>query len=430
MSLTQLALRYIRKKFTRKKVRHVVLGHLPNVVNVGPRAVCKRISFHGKPCLKKTFLDTPVGRACFERELAAQDVFGGRPWMAPVIKKGPCWLIVPWYPEEDRLDRLAGALNRNDRATIAAQAVEILFEMFLRGYAHRDFHARNLFFVNDQLIVIDFEVLGAYPPDRRPAFPVSYDLVGRGLESPFETKQMCYNAEDGEKASLKQVLGIPSEGVLEKMAEDLKEELRIASTTFKTKRERHTCRAERIYSSFDLPHLAVTNREAQRDSARRFANFGMNDESLRNKTILDLGSNIGGMLFEAQRFQPGRCLGIEYDQDKVELAARVAAYNGLTSVSFQHANIDRLTAHELGEPFDVVFCLAIESHVKRLNHLYALLAQVTCETVYFEGNASTDPADAEARLLRAGFATVEHLGLSDDDCLASNNCRSLLVARK
>lgn len=430
MNLLQMARRFLQKRFTRRKIREVLLGGLPNVVHVGSRALCKRVLIRGIPHAKKTFTSNTVGLACFEREMAAQELFQGRPWLVPVVKSGRCWLIMPWYPQETRLDQVCVSLKETDRLRIAKQAVEILFDIFLQGYAHRDFHAGNLFLVEDQLIVTDFEVLGSHPPGGRPAFPVSYDIGGEGLESPFETKRMCYTADDGCKSSLNNVLGIPIDDVLEEMKKDLKEELRVASGTFRTQRNRHKCRAERIYGSFDLPYFRVAKEEAQRDCTRRLENFRVAPESLREKTILDLGSNVGGMLFEIQKLNPGRCVGVEYDKDKVQLATKIAAYCGLNNVSFFHADIDKLKIKAVEGPFDVVFCLAVEAHVKSTRHLYALLSFATRETLYFEGNATTDPAEVESQLRKNGFVHVECVGLSDDDCVAENNCRPLLIARK
>lgn len=430
MNPTQLVRRYFRKRFTREKIRRALLGCLPNVMYVGARAVCKQVSVRGKPYIKKTFASNAVGRACFEREMAALELFHGRPWLSPIVKSGRHWLLMPQYPADRRLDHLAPSLSEQERLGIAKQAVEILFEIFQAGYAHRDYHAMNLFFIEGQLIVIDFEVIGAHPPGGRPAFPVSYDINGEGLDSPYNTKRMCYIADDGEKSSLKQALATPIDRVLDEIKKDLKEELRAVSATFQTHTQRHTCRAQRIYSSFDLPHFTVSSQEAQRHCARRLENFGVRPESFRDKSVLDIGSNIGGMLFEIQRLSPGRCVGIEYDGDKVHVATKIAAYSGLNNVSFLHADVDILKVKSLAGPFDVVFCLAIEAHVKRPRHLYRLLSSVTAETLYFEGNATTKPAEVEARLRENGFAHVEYLGFSDDDCITENNRRPLLVARK
>ncbi|MFC2015945.1 methyltransferase domain-containing protein [Chloroflexota bacterium] len=323
---------------------------------------------------------------------------------------------------------MAPAFSERKRFQVARQALAILFEIFLEGYAHSDFHAGNLYWVKGQLIATDFEAMQPYRSSRRPAFPESYDITGKGLESPFRTNNMCYLR--AKSAALGEVLEIPLDIVLQDCAARLKAELRDACQTFQSSGRRHRCRAGRIYSSFSLPYLTVSASEAQRNSARRFENLQVSRANLEHKSVLDLGSNVGAMLFEANKWKPRRSLGIEYDVRKVQIARRIAAYNGLNRVEFLQADVDLLTTEGLGNTFDVVMCLAIEAHVKNPRRLYALLAGVTSQVLYFEGNSSTDPSAVRANLLEAGFDRVEILGTSDDDCIPNNNNRPLLIAFK
>jgi hypothetical protein len=84
----------------------------------------------------------------------------------------------------------------------------------------------------------------------------------------------------------------------------------------------------------------------------------------------------------------------------------------------------------LGGKFDIIFCLAIEAHLKNKQRLYRLLNKVSSDMVFFEGNSTTDPMEVQNALLNNGFRTVEFIGFCDDDCLPSNNNRPLLIARK
>jgi hypothetical protein len=145
---------------------------------------------------------------------------------------------------------------------------------------------------------------------------------------------------------------------------------------------------------------------------------------------MDFGSNIGGMLFSIQKYNPRNCLGIEYDPDKVLVAQQIAAYNGLNNVKFIQGDIDLTNIQDLGGPRNVVFCLAVEAHVKNPKRLFELLSQATTEILYFEGNSTTKPKQAKKALLNAGFRKVRVLGKSRDDVIASNNCRPLLIATK
>lgn len=399
---------------------------MPNVIRHQDRAISSRAVVRGLKSVKKMYQNNPVGLHCFETEMLAHEMFGNRAWMIPLLKQGRCWFAVPHYSGEQRLDKVAAVMAENDLLNVARQTIGILFEIFLKGYAHCDFHAKNMYWVHGQLIITDFETMQRYPEGTRPSFPRSYDLIGDGLQSPFHTGRMCYAAT--QRAALQQVLGIPLETLLKRFVRDLKQDVKDVCREFRTRGRRHTCRAGRIYSSFNLPHFTVHRSEAQRDNSKRLQRFGLNAETVKGRTVLDLGSNVGGVLFEIQKCQPGECVGIEYDADKVEVARKIAAYNALHNVRFLRSNIDKLTPDEIGGVFDIVLCLAIEAHLKKKSRLFRLLAQVTSGLLCFEGNSSSDPNEITKSLKENGFKYVEFLGFSDDDCIPDNNCRPLFIA--
>lgn len=414
----------LRARHAKKKL----LMQLPNVIHAGNRAHCKEVQINGVDCIKKMFANNEVASACMTREIAARDIFDEYPWMVPIVETGDFHITIPMLPKGRRLDQLVAKLPQNERLEIAGQAIQIAFELFLEGYAHRDFHTKNMFWVDGQVRVVDYEVIQPYPVDRLPTFPDSYDLRGTGLESPFETMHMCYESSD--PYSLSNTLRVPLEVALEQLQNSLKEKLRTASLTFKKQEKRHICQAKKIYNSIDLPHIKVDSSEAQRNCSLRFETLGIERSDIEGKRLLDLGCNIGGMIFEAQRRRPAESIGVEYDAEKVEAARMIAAFNGLNNVKFLKADIDRLVSEELGEPFGIVFCFAIEAHVKNKQHLFQLLAEVTSEKLFFEGNSSTNIDESIAKLLEAGFQDVQMLGMCDDDIREENNNRPLLVATK
>lgn len=397
--------------------------------HVGRRAVgWKRLEPTGA-IFEKRIDRSEAGREALAREVLARSVFAEREWVTPILSQDGHSLRLPLLPEDSRLDRVAPALSEEERRGIAYQAIEILFEIFTRGYAHRDFHARNLFWVNGQLYVVDFEALEQYPKGGRPPFPRSYDLTGEGLTPSFGARREYYD-RPGNQTSIAQVLGIPAADALRMLEERLKHDLWAASVTFQALNRRHSTSTQRIYNSFNLPVFGISQQEAQRDSSRRIQRFGITDQTMRGRRILDLGSNIGGMIFEMQRFSPAECLGVEYDQQKVRVASEVAAYNGLHNVRFLQGDIDHLDRAMLPGQFDVVTCLAIIEHVKDKSHLFDLLGDVTAGTLLFEGNSGTDRTLVERGLMDAGFRDVELLGMSDDDIRPENNCRPIWRAIK
>lgn len=214
-------------------------------------------------------------------------------------------------------------------------------------------------------------------------------------------------------------------------AHALKNELRVASASFRKRGKRHfLATPDVIYCAFSTPALSVRRDEAQRDAARRLFRFGIGEPDVRGKRLLDLGSNNGAMLFELSSFGPASGLGVEFDPEKVDLARRIAVFAGLDTLEFRQADVDQLDATDLGPPFDVVLCLALEAHVQKPKRLYELLADLTRGKLYFEANASTRPKEVESALRAAGFEDIRHLGVCDDDIVPRNNRRPIFTARK
>lgn len=213
-------------------------------------------------------------------------------------------------------------------------------------------------------------------------------------------------------------------------AQALKDELRVVSASFRKRGKRHFLSTpDVIYCAFSTPRFSIRRDEAQRDAARRLNQFGLGEAEVRGKRVLDLGSNNGAMLFELANFAPATGLGVEYDGEKVDLARRIAAFAGLSNLEFRQADVDELEANDLGPPFDVVLCLALEGHVRKPRRLYELLGELTRGELYFEANASTKPAEVESQLRAAGFADIRNLGVCDDDIVPRNNRRPIFTAR-
>lgn len=405
-----------------------VMIKLPGVFHIGRRALLRTTKMYGVPAVVKCFDNSPEALLGYENDLLSQELFASSPWMTTMVKRGRRKLVMTRYQESSRLDIVAAEFDQSERREAAHQAVRAMWDIFNRGYAHRDFHARNLFWKNGQIKVTDFETIKSYPAGEMPAFPDCYDLTGQGLASPFETANMGYSSDH--PLALQQVLGVPVEEAIDGVREYLKERLREASLAFKTHDKRHYCKATRIYSSFKLPHFEVLPDQAQRNCSRRLQAFRADEKSMKGKSVIDLGSNIGGMLFESQKFSLKRSLGVEYDADKVAVSNDIVRFSGLRNVEFIQGDIDQLELEDVQGPFDVAFCLAIERHVKDVPRLYQFLGKVTSEKLFFEGNAGTDIEEVSKALLEVGFRKIEQLGLSDDDCLPENNVRPILVALK
>lgn len=212
-------------------------------------------------------------------------------------------------------------------------------------------------------------------------------------------------------------------------AQALKDELRTVSASFRKHDKRHfLATPDVIYCAFSTPAFTVAREEAQRDASRRLYRFGLGDADVRGKRVLDLGCNNGAMLFQLSNFGLASGLGVEFDAEKVDLARRISSFAGLAGLEFRQADVDQLEAKDLGPPFEVVLCLALEAHVQKPKRLYALLGEVTRGRLFFEANASTKPKEVESRLRDAGFSDIRNLGVCDDDIVPRNNRRPIFTA--
>lgn len=222
----------------------------------------------------------------------------------------------------------------------------------------------------------------------------------------------------------------PAQQSPDEMAADIQERLLRASGSFRKKAGRHELRTRDVmYCAFSTPNFTIPPEVSQRDAARRVAHFRLDREVVEGRSVLDLGSNAGAMLFQVSNFAPASGLGIEYDVDKVDLANEIATFAEIPNLRFEQGDIDQLDAAKVGV-HDIVFALAIESHVQDPARLYELLGEVTGDLLCFEGNHRCDMDDARARLEAAGFTDMVDLGFCDDDRDPRNNARPQLLARK
>lgn len=181
-------------------------------LNRGKRATTYLVYRQGRPCVLKVFADHPDGRRAYRAEKRASEVFGEMPWAGGWLEFGPTWMLQEYHDPSGRLDLVAHQLDAETRREIAGKAISIARKIHAAGFAHRDLHAENFFLVNGELHLIDFETLAEQ--DASIPFEESYDVTGKGLDSPGASGNMCYINRKNDR-SLCRVLGVPLAEALE-----------------------------------------------------------------------------------------------------------------------------------------------------------------------------------------------------------------------
>ncbi|KPP96507.1 MAG: FkbM family methyltransferase [Bacteroidetes bacterium HLUCCA01] len=160
-------------------------------VHTGSRAETYISYQTGQPAVLKQYFDTNDGNNSFSSELLAISLFNDRKWFPKCIKNGKRWILQEYIPNSLRLDVLVNYLNKEEKRTIAGRILDVIFEIYDSGYAHRDIHAKNIFIVDGNPILIDYETI--IKQSKSVDFLKSYDITAKGLISPYNTSNMCWN---------------------------------------------------------------------------------------------------------------------------------------------------------------------------------------------------------------------------------------------
>lgn len=382
------------------------------------------INFNGWTAVKKQYYNSPDGADSYKKEKAAIQIFQKYNWFCNVLNVNDedMSITTEYLPASMRLDNIS-----NPGKSIAEEILWCLLDIFIEGYVHRDFHARNIFITEGGIKIIDFET---FIPTEEKDFFKSYDVTGKGHESPYQTDNMCLLNQT--QFSIGKIFGLNNiNDIKELLNNRFKKQMLDSSISFKTLRNsdgRHNLITKNIYSSFELKNINISPNESQRNTLKRLEKFEIIESDIKGKTILDIGSNIGATLLGLAKYNPEKMLGLEYDADKVVLSNKLAKYNEINNIAFIQCDIEN--ADDVTQKFDVVFCLAVIEHLKQKNKLFEVLSRVCISKLYFEGNAGSDIDYIKEELKKAGFTKIKYIGLSDDEKNTANNNRPLFIAER
>lgn len=169
-----------------------------------------------------------------------------------------------------------------------------------------------------------------------------------------------------------------------------------------------------LYSTFHFDNFLCLN--GLRKTLVRFEEFRI-PELLEGKTVIDLGSNIGGMSFECLRRKAENVKGFEYNQDRVNVCNKLLNYLGLSDKgNFEQLDINELLKDSTQFKYtaDIVICCAIDAYITNKQELYKLVGTITNEVCYYETNSGIHPDDFKKEMEKY-FRGIIHLGTSKSD---------------
>lgn len=126
------------------------------------------------------------------------------------------------------------------------------------------------------------------------------------------------------------------------------------------------------YQSYKLDNQSIPGGRASCDN--RMSQLGISKDIFYNKTVLDLGCNIGGFCFYCQDNGAKYTMGVDINTDAIEGAKLLRDYRKITnmdffSYSFENKIFSNIVQQISGlNKFDVIFAMSIIGHVKKKNY--------------------------------------------------------------
>lgn len=154
--------------------------------------------------------------------------------------------------------------------------------------------------------------------------------------------------------------------------------------------------------------------DGQRNVLKRFEQFCI-PMDLNGKTVVDIGANLGSMAFEAVRRGANHAVCLEYNSERVALGNRLAKFLDVP-VKFYQADLNTNNP-VAGQQFDIVFCCALDQHLKDRFIAYNLASDMCRGDLYLESNLYDWEVDKYiAHFCKPGsFNGGVYLGKNTDD---------------
>ncbi|MEX2054012.1 MAG: hypothetical protein WD883_00490 [Candidatus Colwellbacteria bacterium] len=162
----------------------------------------------------------------------------------------------------------------------------------------------------------------------------------------------------------------------------------------------------------------------RKDILSRFKKISI-DEDIKNKRVIDLGSNIGMNAMLAKHFGADKVMAIELSPKIAQSALRLST---ILDAEIDVQTLDCSKPMDLKDEFDTALCFSLYAHVGDKHGLEKNLKEITGRVLYFEGHEGTDKGDYES--IFRHFSNIEQLGFNEDGVHSNRSTRPFFRCEK
>lgn len=197
----------------------------------------------------------------------------------------------------------------------------------------------------------------------------------------------------------------------------------------------YTKTSQSVYSADPYPagyHTLNVHGETlkgQRQPSERLAQVPFD---FAGKTVLDIGSNQGGMLFAvADQIKAG--VGLDYDSRMTNAANKIKSVMGHQHLNFFVFDLEK-DAFGLVEDFlgsdqvDIIFLLSVCMWIENWKDVITYCAGLS-DTMLFETNGSREQQDEQEAFLRTCYTKFDRLAETSEDDPVQKHRRLILCSR-
>ncbi len=195
-------------------------------------------------------------------------------------------------------------------------------------------------------------------------------------------------------------------------------------------KEKNAYSGKKFEAGYQTHKLGDTVLVGQRDMGKRFEKIPYD---FTNKTVLDIGTNQGGMLFAiADKIKYG--VGVDYNPKLVNVANRIKSFSQVNNVDFYVFDLDK-EQHSMINNFlktdkvDICFFLSMCRWVNKWRNVIDYIYKVS-DTLLFEANGSQELKAEEIEYINKKYKKVILLSNQSDDDKVPNRTRALYICYK